>query len=64
MFTNIMGFRKRLNLDGKDFLVGTIFISALGMIKIHIDISKREITHFEKKSFFNMIKVIKKKKAE
>ena len=48
-------------LDGRDFLVGTIFISALGMIKIHIDISERKIILFEKKSFFDMINVLKKK---
>lgn len=48
-------------LDGKDFLIGTVFISALGMIKIHIDISERKIVLFEKKSFFDIMKVSKKK---
>jgi len=50
------------NLGGKDFLVGTIFISTLGLLKININIFEKKITHFEKKSFFNMLKIIKKKK--
>ncbi|MBA7691139.1 hypothetical protein ES703_99679 [subsurface metagenome] len=50
------------NLNGKDFLVGTVFISQLGLLKINIDISEKKITHFEKKSFFNMINILKKKK--
>ena len=49
------------NLDGKDFLVGTVFISTLGLLKINIDISQKKITEFAKTSFFDMIKVIKKK---
>ena len=48
------------NLKGKDFLVGTIFVSSLALLKINIDISEKRITSFEKKSFFDMIKVIKK----
>jgi len=49
-------------LDGKDFLVGTLFVSTFGMIRIHIDISKRKIILFEKKSFFDIMKVSRKKK--
>jgi hypothetical protein len=49
-------------LDTKDFLVGTIFISALGIIKINISLPEKEIVKFEKKSFFDMVKIIKKKK--
>jgi phenylalanyl-tRNA synthetase beta subunit len=48
-------------LDGKDFLVGTVFVSMLGMLKINIDIKEMKITFFEKKSLFDMVKVIKKK---
>ena len=48
-------------LDGKDFLIGTVFVSSLGMIKIHIDISERKIVLFEKKSFFDIMKVSRKK---
>ena len=49
-------------LKEKDFLVGTVFISALGMIKINISLPDKEIVKFEKKSFFDMLKIIKKKK--
>ena len=48
-------------LKGKDYLVGTIFVSMLGMIKIHIALSEMKITLFEKKSFFDMMNVLKKK---
>ncbi len=47
-------------IDGRDFLVGTIFISMLGMIKINIDLKNMEITEFEKKSLLDIIKVSKK----
>ncbi len=50
------------NLDGKDFLIGTIFISTLGLLKINIDISEKKVTEFIKKSFFDMIKITKKNK--
>lgn len=49
-------------LDTKNFLVGTVFISSLGMIKINISLPEKEIVKFEKKSFFDMVKIIKKKK--
>jgi len=48
-------------LNGRDFLVGTVFISVLGMIKINIDLQNMEITAFERKSFFDVMKVSKKK---
>lgn len=47
--------------NGKDFLVGSIFVSAMAMIKIEIDLSEMKITSFEKKSFFDMIKIVKNK---
>ena len=40
----------------KDFLIGTVFISGLGMIKINIDISEMKIIVFETKSFFDFMK--------
>ena len=43
-----------------DFLLGTIFISALGILKIKINTSEMKIISFEKKSFFDMMKIIKK----
>ena len=48
--------------DGKDFLVGTVFISALGMLKVNIDLSEMKIIDFQKKSFFEMVNVLKRKK--
>lgn len=47
--------------DEKEFLIGAVFISGLGMIKITIDIQEKKITDFEKKSFFDMLKIVKKK---
>lgn len=47
--------------DGKAFLIGTIFISGLGLLKVKLDLVKNEIIEFEKKSFFDMMKIIKKK---
>ena len=49
------------NKDDKDFLIGTVFISALGMLKINIDLKTMEIIDFEKKSFFDIMKISKKK---
>jgi hypothetical protein len=48
------------NPDGKDMLFGTILLSGLGLIKMEFDISEKKITDFEKKSFFDMMKVVKK----
>jgi len=50
------------NLKGKDFLIGAIFISSLGILKVDIDISEKKITKFEKKSLLDMFKVTSKKK--
>lgn len=50
--------------DSKDYLIGTIFISGFGIIKVNIDISKMEVILFEKKSFFDMLKITKTKKVE
>jgi hypothetical protein len=49
-------------IDGKDLLIGTVFISTLGMIKVSIDLVEKNITEFEKKSFFDMLKIVKGKK--
>lgn len=46
--------------DGKNFLLGTVFISGLGILKIQVDLEEKNIIEFEKKSFFDMLKVIKK----
>jgi hypothetical protein len=46
--------------DKKNYILGTIFISGLGILKVKIDLDEKKITDFEKKSFFDMIKVVKK----
>ncbi len=47
--------------NGKNSLIGTIFISGLGMLKVNIDIFEKKIIEFEKKSLFDIIKVGKGK---
>lgn len=47
-------------IKNDDFLTGTIFISNLGMIKIKITLPDEKIIEFEKKSFLDMFKIIKK----
>jgi hypothetical protein len=46
--------------DKKNYLLGTIFISGLGILKVKIDLDEKKIAEFEKKSFFDMMKVVKK----
>ena len=48
-------------INKENFLVGTVFISGMGMIQIKIDIDKKEIIEFQKKSIFDILKVVKKK---
>jgi hypothetical protein len=51
--------------DGKEYLIGTIFISNLGMIKASIDLQEKQLKDFEKKSFMDFLKITKKpKKSE
>ncbi len=45
-------------LNERNFLVGTVFISSLGLIKINIDLEDRKVTDFEKKSFFDILKKV------
>ena len=47
---------------GKDYLLGTIFISGLALLKIEISLDEKKIESFEKKSFMDMMKVFKGKK--
>ncbi len=49
------------NIEGEDFLLGTIFLSGLGLIRADFDIKNNQITEFEKKSLFDMMKIVKKK---
>lgn len=48
------------NKQGKNFLLGTIFISGFGIIKATIDLTEKKITDFDKKSIFDMINVLRK----
>jgi hypothetical protein len=48
------------NFEGKDTLFGTIMLSGLALLKMTFDISEDKITEFEKKSFFDMMKIVKK----
>ncbi len=48
------------NIKGKNMLIGTIFISMFGLLQVHVDVEKNKVILFEKKSFFDMIKVVKK----
>lgn len=50
------------NKNGTNFLIGTVFISMLGMIKLSIDLSEMKIIDFEKKSFFDIMKIVKNDK--
>ena len=47
--------------DGKDFLIGSVFVSAMALIRIDIDLAEMKVISFEKKSFFDMIRVVRKK---
>jgi hypothetical protein len=49
------------NVKEKDMLLGTVFISGLGILRADFDISEKKITNFEKKSFFDMLKIVKGK---
>lgn len=46
--------------DKKIYILGTIFISGLGLLKVKIDLNEKRIVDFEKMSFFDMIKIVKK----
>ena len=50
------------NMGDKNMMVGTIFIQGLSMIKVQINLEKMRIIEFEKKSFFDIVNIIKKKK--
>jgi len=47
-------------VGGKDSLVGTIFISAMGLISFEIELSSKKIISFQKKSFLDFFKILKK----
>ena len=47
-------------VGGKNLLIGTVFVSSLGLLKIVIDIEDKKIKEFEKKSLFDIMNVFKK----
>jgi hypothetical protein len=47
--------------DSVDYLVGTVFLNNMGMIKLSYDIADGRIVDFVKKSFLDMFKIIKNK---
>jgi len=49
-------------IDGKSYLFGTIFVSSLGLLKISIILPEKKVESFEKKSFFDIVNVLKKPK--
>jgi hypothetical protein len=48
-------------VNDRDYLIGTVFISGLGIIKVNLDLENKKITDFEKKSFFDMLNILRKK---
>ena len=44
----------------KDVLIGTIFISAMGMITVEMDLRSKKIVSFTKKSFLDFFRILKK----
>ncbi|MFW5846856.1 MAG: hypothetical protein ACOCUU_01730 [Nanoarchaeota archaeon] len=55
---------QKLEKDNKDYLIGTIFLSNLAMLKIKIDIQDMKITEFKKQSFMDMMNIFKKNKPQ
>lgn len=49
------------SINNEDYIIGTIFLSGLGLIKLRFNIDKNKITHFDKKSFLDMMNIFKKK---
>jgi hypothetical protein len=49
------------NPEGKDLLTATVFVSGLGMLKVNIDPISKKIIDFDRKSFFDILKVVRKK---
>ena len=45
------------NFEEMDSLICTVFISMLGMLRVNIGLSDKKITQFEKKSFFDVVKI-------
>lgn len=48
-------------VEGRNFLIGTIFLSMFGLLKVIIDADTGKMTDFEKKSVFDMVNIFKKR---
>ena len=48
------------NVKGKDLFLGTIFVSGFGMVKANIDLKDKRVIDFEKRSFFDMLNIMRK----
>ena len=48
------------DINNKPALICTVFVSMLGLLKVEIDIKTMKIMVFEKKSFFDLMKIVKK----
>lgn len=51
-------------VNGRNLLVCTVFLSGFGLVKVNIDLDENRITDFDKKSFFDMVRVFKKDDKE
>ena len=51
-------------IDKKDYLICTVFITMLGLLKVHINLDDKKIDLFEKKSVFDIMKVKKNGKND
>jgi len=40
----------------KNMLICTVFVSMMGLLKVHIDLQDKKVTLFEKKSFFDLVR--------
>lgn len=63
---NIKGNMKKLmfslqKLNGVDYLVSTVFLDNMAMLKVNYDLSEEKITDIEKKSFLDIFKIKRNK---
>ena len=46
------------NVEGRNVIIATVFISSLGLISALVDLENMEIKDFKKRSFFDMMKIV------
>lgn len=49
-------------INGKETLLCTVFITMMGIVRLNIDVETKKSDSFEKKSFFDILQVVKKEK--